>query len=153
MGRFGLDGGTAKAISQIRAFTCARWHGWRPGSKGRPELLVVAYGDTRRDDLGEAAYIFQGRGKALRPTALTLFARVLLSGVVDMQSHDGRYVFATALGLDGIGYEELGVLLHHSPASAMPKRYDLSALIRSEEAAERFNRSVDAGVLGLVADG
>jgi hypothetical protein len=153
MGKFGIDEGTAKAIAQVRAFTCARWFGWRPGAKGRPDLPVVPYGDTRRDDLGEAAYIFQGRGGALSPKALSLFARILLSGVVDMRSHDGRYVFATALGLDGVDYEELGVLLHHSPASAMPKRYDLSALIRSEEAAERFNRSVDAGVLGLVADG
>lgn len=153
MGKFGIDNGTAKAIAQARAFTCARWHGWRPGAKGRPELAVVPHGDRRRDDLEAAAYHFQGRVKALSPKDLTLFARILLAGVVDMKSHDGRYVFATALGLDGLDYEGLGVLLHHSPSSAMPKRYDLSALIRSDDAAERFNRSVDAGVLGLVADG
>jgi hypothetical protein len=153
MGKFGIDDGTAKATAQIRAFTCARFHGWRPGARGRPELPVVPHGDPRRDDLEREAYTFQGRGKALSPKDVTLFARILLSGVVDMKSHDGRYVFATALGLNGADYEELGVLLHHSPSSAMPKNYDLSALIRSDEAAERFNRSVDAGVLGMVADG
>lgn len=153
MGKFGIDVGTATAIIQIRAFTCARWYGWRPDAAGRPGLPVVPYGDSRRDDLPAAAYIFQAQGKALNPKALTMFARILLHGVVDLKSHDGRYVFATALGLDGTGYEQLGVLLHHSPRSAMPERYDLSTLIRSEEAAERFNRSVDAGVLGAVADG
>lgn len=151
-GRFGIDPGTARAIAAVRAFTSARFHRGLVAADGGPGLPVVRVGDESREDLPDAAYLFQANGRALSPETLMRFVKVLLFGVVDLGAHDGRYVFATALGLNGIGYDELGGLLHHSPGSAMPRRYDLSAMIRSEAAAERFNESLDADALGSLAD-
>lgn len=152
MGKFGMDPGTAKAIRSVRALSNARWHGRRLTETGEPWLPDVNCGQRTRDDLADAAYIFQNGRRALRPEELTAFIKVLLHGVVDFRSHDGRRIFATALGLDGSGYDEIGVLLHHSPGSAMPARYDLSALIVSDDAAERHNAAADAREIGATVD-
>jgi len=150
-GKFGVDVGTLKAIKAVKVLANHRWHRGLVDDKNTPTLPSVVFGDgDRRLELGEARYIFQARDRALAPSELMTFVRVLLMGVVDMRSHDGRYVFATMMGLGGAGYGTIGRLLHHSPASAMPRKYDLSHLVLAEGAAERFNESCEAGLLGVV---
>lgn len=153
MGKFGMDAGTAKAIASIRAFTNQRWHGGRLAENREPWLPTVAPGDERRKNIADAAYFFQNATRAMTPTELVRFARVLLFGILDFDGHDERRVFATALGLNGHGYDTIGPLLHHSPGSAMPATYDFSSLIVSDDAAEAFNASMDAGAVGTAATG
>ena len=153
-GKFGIDVGTLKAIKALKAFTVNRWHPTVFDEKHKPTLPAVPFGNSQpRGELPEARYLLQAKHRALTPAELMTFNRILLMGVIDMRSHDGRYIFATMLGLRGAGYTSIGQLLHHSPGSAMPAKYDLSLLMLADEAAERFNAQCEAGLAGQVADG
>lgn len=150
-GKFGVDVGMLEAIRQVKLFTHARWFPDVFNDKGEPWLPDHRFGDGHRLDLPPAAYIFTGRGGALPPAVLTYIVRVLMVGVIQTTRHVDRIVFATMLGLDGVSYEPLGVLLHHRPGSRMPSHYDLSPLIASSAPIIKFNSREDAQLIGMAA--
>ncbi|WP_326522940.1 hypothetical protein [Sphingomonas sp.] len=147
-GKFGLDAQSAGAMKSAKLFTNTRFYLGSMDDKGEPTLPMVPFCQSDRG-LPPARYLFQHDGKMVIPEELALYGTVLLIGVIDMTSHDGRYTFATAMGLEDASYQEIGVLLHHSPGSAMPKSYDLSAAIDAAAAAERFNAHVQATLVTL----
>lgn len=152
-GKFGIDKMISDTLRQVKELTIGRWFLEELDEKGRPSLPVVEYRDCGRGDLPAARYFFQTRDRMLDQQELTYFMRILLLGILDMNTHDGRYVFTTLLGLDGVDYHQLGALLHHRPNTFTSRRYDLSGLLQASSAAERHNLRTDAALLGLVADG
>ncbi|MDE1918568.1 MAG: hypothetical protein KGJ57_21210 [Sphingomonadales bacterium] len=152
-GKFGLDASIAGALRTVNRLSIARWFQDERDEKGDPTLPVRPFGSSDRPDLPPARYIFAARHRGLDAAELMHYVHVLLIGILDAGSHIGRYVFATALGLDGTGYEEQGWLMHHNPGSAVTKRYDLSAMIDSDDAATRHSANVDADLLGRCANG
>jgi hypothetical protein len=147
-GKFGLDGATAGAMKSAKLFTNSRFCPGLVDEKGELTLPSVAFCQHDRC-LPPARHLFQHDGVMVSERNLTIFCNVLLVGVVDMNSHDGRYTFATALGLEGASYEAIGFLLHHSPDSRMPMQYDMSAAIAASDAAERFNARIEAALAAL----
>jgi len=150
MGKFGLDTGTLQAMLDLRALSNARWHGGKRDENGRPWLPELPSGDFSRRDLGEARYIMTNASRAIRKEELTNFARVLLCGVFDLESHDGRRIFATALGLEGVSYDLMGELLHHSPGSDEARTYDYSHEIDGEDAGVSIARTAEVATVGTI---
>jgi hypothetical protein len=152
-GKFGIDLRISEAIRHLKVFMVALWYGQELDSKGNPTLPVIPFRDVGRNDLEDGRYLFRLRDRLLKKRELLFFVRVLLLGVVDMKTHDGRYLFTTMLGLSGTGYEELGVLLHHLPGTATARKYDLSTVLFGTDAAHRHNARIEAGLIGQVSGG
>jgi hypothetical protein len=157
-GKFGIDQGTIDAIRHVKELSHARWFPGVVNEKGEDWLPDTRFGDrSRRDQIPPAPYLFVGPNGAVPNDVLSFYVEVLLYRVVKVGEsgarHGDRYVFATMLGLDGVGYETLGHLLHHRPGSAMAKHYDLSAHVVAADAARAFNAREDAALLGRISDG
>ena len=146
--RFGIDDVTRRAIFSIERFMRMRWYG---GASAPLQLPSVEFGDYhRRNKITPAPYVFAKKLRALRSEHLTFFIRVLLIGVVDIRTHDGRRAFATILADKGADYEVIGDQLHHRPGSEVTTVYDMRNVARASAAAAAHNREIDAELMGHI---
>ena len=136
-----IDPATLEQIGRIKEMAHARWF---PDEfeGGKPALPVFPFKDPLRPNAPSARYILIGPTGPLDVATLTNFIRFLLMGVADARSHDLRYLFATALGLDDVPNAEIGANLNHRKGSYTTKRYNVSARIRA--GSQRSHRR-DAG--------
>jgi hypothetical protein len=156
--KFGCDVGTLQLIRNVKDIAHVRWYSEEFDDRGRPSVPVTHYGNKTRHDIDDARHVLVGpNGQALRHSALVLFCRILMDGVIHLSSddpltpHDQRIMFASALGLRGVGYEQMGDLLHHNLGSSLTAKYDFSDLITSGDAAEQFNRQIDIDLIGRIS--
>ena len=146
---FGTNAEIRALVLACRKLGNARWYPGLLSDRGAPDIPSVPYGHSDRTDLPEARYVLAAQGSAADHELLNLLVRVLLIDVVDTTSHTGRYIFASVLGQQGVGYEQIGHLLHHSPRSRMPENYDLSGAVAAEAALYASDLRTEADLVGV----
>ncbi len=124
-----IDLDTVERIRRIMKLAHARWFS-HVFDGTRPALPVVPLRETGRADIPDGRYILVGPTGSLRSQDLSIFIRVLLIGVANATSHDCRYLFATALGFDGVSRRDIGAGLFHRAGSATTAMYDVSEEVR-----------------------
>lgn len=137
-------------IRQIVRLAHSRWFP-QCYRNGEIDLPVVRYGNRARQNIPDGKFILRNEKRALSGTHLAMFIKVLLFGLVDMKSHDGRYVIATIMSVLGYDVDETGSVLHHAPGSREAEVYDLSEYLSNEEIEEIRRELRSAGIMGKVA--
>ncbi len=118
---------------------------------GEIDLPVVRYGNRGRQNIPDGKFILRNEKRAVSGGHLAIFINVLLFGLVDMKSHDGRYVIATIMSVLGYDVDETGSVLHHAPGSREAEVYDLSEYLSNEEIEEIRRELKSAGIMGKLA--
>lgn len=122
-------------IRRVKDMAHGRW--FRDEFEGdRPSLPVVPLRDSVRAVRSSGRYILVGPTGVLSTDKLGVLVRFLLLDLANVPSHDGRYLFATRLGLAGATTSEIGREIKHSPGSYVTRDYDLSdEILRSKAGA------------------
>lgn len=144
---FDTDDEVRSLIQRIVRLSHARWFSGH-SKDGKIDLPVVPYGNRARMNIPPAPYILTNERYALNSGDLGAFVKILLFDVVDMKSHDGRYVMSTIMSLLGYEIDETGHVLHHAPGSRSAGVYDYSKFLSADDIASILKRLGDAGIQG-----
>ncbi|WP_156494607.1 hypothetical protein [Erythrobacter sp. HI0019] len=147
---FELDDEIRDLINRIAKLAHARWF---PDLRrhGKLDLPELPYGNPSRKNIPPGRFILRNETHALKAGDLGWFVRILLHGVVDMKSHDGRFILATIMSVLGYDVDETGHALHHAPGSRQAKIYDLSKHLSEQELAGLRRELKSAGIVGRLS--